>query len=168
MEIINKRRSVRKFKKDGVISKDSLELLVKAAMQAPSAVNEQPWEFIIIDDKTILESLSEVSPHAKMLKDANGAIIVLANKNKVKSTLYPQDLAAATQNILLEATSLSIGSCWIGIYPKEDRMESISKFFKLDYHYEPFSIIALGILEDKNALCYIDRYNKDVIHYNGW
>lgn len=168
MEVINKRRSVRTFKANAQISQAQIEILLRAGMQAPSALNEQPWEFIVVNDSSVLKELSQISNHSKSLADAACGIILLTNKTKVKSVLYPQDMAACTQNILLEATELKIGSCWLGTYPKEDRMNAISEYFKLPENIEPFSIIALGVLETADSLKFVDRYNPNVVHYNRW
>ena len=95
-------------------------------------------------------------------------IVVVGNTQKVKSALYPQDLAAATQNILLAATALNLGSCWLGIHTHDDRAKSLIDTLALPEHIVPFSVIAIGQPEDPNALKPIDRYQPEVVHYNRW
>jgi len=167
MREIYLRRSVRKYKKDK-ISNDIITKLLHAAMSAPSALNEQPWEFIVVDDDTLLNKISQFSNHSSFVSTAPLAVIVLANLDKVKSTLYHQDLAACTQNLMLEAVSNNLGTCWLGTYPKEDRMTYIKELFNLPNNIEPFSIIVVGYPEDEAAFKEVNRFNENVIHKNRW
>lgn len=165
---IVRRRSVRQFIKDKLVTNEEIEYILRCAMQAPSAKNEQPWEFIVINDRRILDQIAVTHPYGKMLATAPLAIVVLGNTQKVKSELYPQDLAAATQNILLASTALNLGSCWLGIHTRDDRVKTIVDAFKLPEHIIPFSMIAIGHPENPNALKEVDRYQSDVVHFNRW
>ena len=167
MREIYLRRSVRKYKKDQ-ISEEIIKKLLNAAMCAPSALNEQPWEFIVVDDETLLDKISQFSNHSSFVKTAPLAVVVLANLDKVKSTLYHQDLAACTQNLMLEAVTHNLGTCWLGTYPKEDRMSYVKNLFNLPDNIEPFSIIVVGYPEDPTSLKEVNRYNENVIHKNRW
>ncbi len=167
MREIYLRRSVRKYRKDKV-SEDIVKKLLHAAMVAPSALNEQPWEFIVVDDEEILNKISQFSNHSSFVKTAPLAVVVLANLDKVKSTLYTQDLAACTQNLMLEAASFKLGTCWLGTYPKSDRMGYIKELFNLPDNIEPFSVIVVGYPEDENSFKEVDRFNENVIHKNRW
>lgn len=163
MSLLLKRRSTRNFT-DKVIEKDAITKLLKAAMQAPSANNQQPWEFIVVDDRELLDKLSEASSGAWMLKNVNVAIVPLILKGDRSPHFAVQDLSAATQNILLEATNLGIGSVWIGVYPLEDRVAYIKKVLNIKEDINPFSMIALGYpLYDKDINI---RYDKTRIHFN--
>ncbi len=165
MDIINRRRSVRQFSEKEV-PMELVTSLLKAAMQAPSAHNEQPWRFIVITKKGSLEAMSQLSASSKLLKEAPMAILLITDLNLLKSpTMYAQDMSAATQNILLEATSLGLGSCWIGVYGRPDRMKVIHDFFQLKDHEEPFSLIALGYPLQEAALTHVDRYQADRIKW---
>ena len=156
-EIAN-RRSVRKFL-DKDVERGKIIELIKAGMQAPSANNQQPWEFIIIKDKNTLLRLSEMKTGAIPLKFANFAIVVLGNKINLKSPEYlDQDLAACTQNILLEAVNQNLGAVWIGVAPIQSRMDFTRKILNLEENHIPFSIIAAGYTDD-NANYFIDRFN---------
>lgn len=165
MDIINRRRSVRQFSEKEV-PVELVTSLLKAAMQAPSAHNEQPWRFIVITKKGTLETMSQLSSSSKLLKEAPMAILLITDLDLLKSpTMYAQDMSAATQNILLEATSLGLGSCWIGVYGRPDRMKVIHDFFQLKDHEEPFSLIALGYPLQDAALSHVDRYQADRVKW---
>lgn len=166
MEVINKRRSVRKFK-DKLIEDKDLDLLIRAGMQAPTAVNQQANCFYVVKKKENLEKLGSLLSTASMLKKANAAIIVLIDKSKLKrEIMMQQDAASATTLILLEATNLGIGSCWCGIYPNSDRMQAVNEVLNISDNFIVFSLIALGYPEDDNALRFIDRYDESKVYFD--
>lgn len=139
------RRSIRKYTEEPV-TKEQLIEVIKAGMYAPSSHNTQPWEFIIVQEKDTLDKLKTASPYAsKPLSMAPAAIVILGNIKAVESTDFlEQNLAACTENILLKAVSLGLGTCWIGIMPKEDCMAKVRDILKLPDHIVPFNIIAIG------------------------
>jgi len=144
-ELIGKRRSIRKFKNDKPVTKEQLKQLLEAAMLAPSACNSRPWEFIAVTKREVLNEIAKVHPFATMCETATAAIIVVAIPQTGRPEGYfPQDCAAATQNILLEAVSMGLGTCWCGVYPKEERLLSIRKLFSISEPKIPFGIIAIG------------------------
>ncbi len=160
MEEIFKRRSIRSYN-DKEISEDIINDMLKAAMNAPSAMNKKAWEFIVIDDKKILSELSKTTEYSFMLEKANKAIIVIG---KEETEYWQQDLAAATQNILLSATSYNVGSCWIGVAPKKEKEDYVRNLLRIPNELRIFSIISLGYTDktkDKNEL-----FNKYIIHFN--
>ncbi len=167
MDIILKRRSIRKYQ-NKKITKTDIEEILKAAMYAPSAGNEQPWEFIVIDDRAILDIIPTVHPYAQMLKEAPLAILVCFDLNKDHYYGYylQQDCAAATQNLLLAATVKGIGSVWLGVYPDEKRVEDIRKLFNLPENIKPFSLISLGFPNETKTMP--ERFDINKIHYNNW
>lgn len=168
MENIFKRRSIRRYK-DKKIEDEKVEKLLRAAMQAPSAGNQQPWEFIIVQDKDKLLQLSQLSSYAKPIKHAPMIIIVLANKEKMRfSESWEQDLGAATQNILLEAVELGLGAVWLGVAPIEDRMSYIKNMFNLNENIKPYSVVAVGypMIDDENK--FIDRFDEAKVHYENY
>lgn len=165
MEIINTRRSVRTFQTKEV-EKEKIELMLRAAMQAPSARNQQPWHFLVISKRETLTKLSEISPYNKMLKEAPLAIILLIDKESIISPgMHIQDMSAAMENMMLEARSLGLGTCWMGTYPREDRMGAVIEVFNLPEKYEPFAICAIGYPKDADAFKFIDRYNASRVHF---
>lgn len=138
------RRSVRKYSGKPVDNYLIQELL-RAAMYAPSANNTQPWSFLVSRNKEIFLGFSEVHPSSKMLLTADCGILVLRDRNKQYAEGYgTTDCSAATQNILLAAHAFGLGACWIGTYPRENRMEYLSKAFELPDHLEPFAMVAIG------------------------
>lgn len=167
IEIINKRRSCRSFDTQ-VVEPEKVELLLRAAMQAPSAHNEQPWAFIVVTERESLDKYAREIQSAKMLKDAPLAIVVCALKEKIKCPLYPQDLSAAIQNILLEATSLGLGSCWLGVFPRPERLDQVRMLFNIPESAEPFATIAIGYPKDPDHFKFKDYYNPEVVHKNRW
>ncbi|MPM69739.1 FMN reductase [NAD(P)H] [bioreactor metagenome] len=166
MEIINKRRSIRTYK-DIQVEKEKVEKLLRAAMQAPSAYNQQAWEFIVIENKETLNKLSMMSLYAKPVEKAPLAIIVLANNQNVKvPECWQQDLGAATENLLLEAVELGLGGVWMAVAPFEDRMSYIKDMFKLPDSILPYSVISVGYPVDE--MQFIDRYDKSKVHFEKW
>jgi len=145
-ELIENRRSIRKFKSDKPVTREQLDRLLEAAMLAPSACNTRPWEFIAITSREILDDIARIHPYAKMCATATAAIIIVAipQTEPLPSGFYPQDCGAATQNILLEAVSLGLGTCWCGVYPKEERMAEIRGLLGIQEPKIPFNVIAIG------------------------
>lgn len=165
MEVINKRRSVRSYLSTPIES-EKLEKILRAAMQAPSAKNQQPCRFLVIQKEETLRALVNVSPNAKMLLEAPCAIVVLIDKTVLTAPLMaPQDGSAATMNILLEATDLGLGTCWCGIYPNPERMKNLTELLAIPNDYQVFSLIALGYPKENDALKYIDRFDQNKIFY---
>lgn len=165
INIIKTRRSVRQYS-DKDIPKEMIEKIVECGMYAPSARNQQIWEFIIIDDKNILKRISEINPFAKMAENSKFAILVLANLNlETCPDFWPQDCSAAVQNILLTAHYFGFGCVWTGIYPREDKIESFKELFNLPDKIIPFGLIPIGYpMNEKNEVP--DRFNKERIYYN--
>lgn len=166
MEEIFKRRSIRKYQ-DKKVETEKIEKLLKAAAAAPSAGNEQPWHFIVIEDRDSLNHLSEVHPYAKMLKKAPLAIAVCGDLNKQRHQgFWVQDCAAAAQNILLEAVSLDLGAVWIGAHPIEDREKVISDHLETPENIKVVSLISIGYpAEEKGET---DRLTDEMVHQEKW
>lgn len=163
MNSIFTRRSVRSYLEQRV-EKEKIEQLLKAAMQAPSAANQRPWEFIVVEDKARLQALAKASQYAGPVKEAPLAIVVLGNKAKLP---FPEnrnlDLSAATQNLMLEAVELGLGTVWLGIAPVEERMQYVADLFQLPPSVEAFAIIAVGYPKTENK--FVDRYEQARVHY---
>ncbi|TYQ18083.1 UNVERIFIED_CONTAM: nitroreductase [Acetivibrio alkalicellulosi] len=166
MNDILSRRSIRKYTKDPVKEED-IRSLLEAAMSAPSAGNQQPWHFVVVSDKAILNKITQIHPHAHMLKDAQVAIMVCGDESLQKHIGYwVQDCSAATQNILIAAQSKGLGAVWLGVYPREDRVEGLRNLFMIPYSITPFSIISIGHPDEKKPPA--NRFNEQRIHYNLW
>jgi nitroreductase len=166
LNAIFSRRSIRKFKSDK-IPKDILENILKAAMYAPSAYNQQPWQFIVIDDRKLLDTISKEHPHASMCQTAPLAILVCADLDfEQVEDMWIFDCGAATQNILLSSCNYGIGSVWVGVYFRKEYTSLFTKLFKLPKNIIPISLIPMGYpAEEKQK---VDRFKKERIHYNGF
>lgn len=164
MEAIFIRRSIRKYKNQPV-EKEKIDKLLRAAMQAPSAGNQQPWEFIVVQKRENLMKLSEMSPYAKPVKDAPLAFVLLGD---VKRMMFPenwqQDMGAATENILLQAVELKLGAVCLGAAPDKDRENYLKEMFDLPKNIKPFCVIAIGYPADVQENRFIDRYDVKRVH----
>jgi nitroreductase len=144
-ELIENRRSIRKFKSGKPVTREDLNRLLGAAMMSPSACNSRPWEFIAVTKRESLDEIARIHPYAKMCETATAAIIIVAIPQSGRPEGYfPQDCGAATENILLEAVSMGLGTCWCGVYPKEDRVAGFRKLFNINEPKIPFNVIAIG------------------------
>jgi nitroreductase len=166
LEVIATRRSIRKFT-DKKVDYQDIEKCISSAMHAPSAGNQQPWHFIVIDDREILNFIPTIHPFAKMMEEASFAVLVCADLTLEK---YPNywvlDCSAATQNFLLAAHSIGLGAVWLGVYPREERMKPISQLFNLPENVKPLSLIAICYPNEEKI--YENRFNKERIHFNKW
>lgn len=167
MEALFSRRSIRKYSA-GPVTEGVLGEVLEAAMSAPSAGNQQPWHFIIINDRKILDQVPSFHPHSLMLREAPVAILVCGDLNLEKHVGYwVQDCAAATENLLLAAHAKGLGAVWLGIFPREERVAGLRKLLGMPDHVIPFSLIPVGIpAESKPPRP--DRYNSKKIHHNRW
>lgn len=141
---IHTRRSVRTFTPDPVSEAD-LQTLLEAAMSAPSAGNSQPWAFLVITDPALLKQVSSVNPYAAMASKAPLSILVCGDLAAEK---YPgfwvQDCSAATQNLMLAARAIGLGSVWTGIHPLEDRIAKTRELFRLPETLTPLGLVVVG------------------------
>ncbi|MDD3999986.1 MAG: nitroreductase family protein [Bacilli bacterium] len=165
MNIIFKRRSVRNYLPD-TIEKEKIELMLRAAMQAPSARNQRPWRFLVITKRSELDRLSEVASNLRILKESQAAIFTFFRKDNLLSPLFvQQDMSVATMNILLQATELGIGNCWLGLYPNMERVNLVNKALGTPEGLEVFSLISLGYPKDSEAFHFVNRYEPEKIDY---
>lgn len=116
-------------------------------MVAPSANGRRPWEFLLVTEPRLCQEISEVSPYAKAAAYAPGLIVVLADLTRAGTGKHwwVQDLAACTENILLQAVEEELGAVWLGIYPDEDRCRKLSVLLNLPAYVVPFSVVAVGV-----------------------
>ena len=147
LESIKARRSIRKYKVDEQVTRKQIDTLLEAAMFAPSAGNFRPWEFIVVTKRETLDSIAKSFTYTKMCETASAAIIVIAIPEKSKN-YFPQDCSAATQNILLAAHTIGLGTCWCGIYPNQGRMKVLENILLLEPKKVPFCIIAVGVPDE--------------------
>lgn len=168
IENIMTRTSIRQFTNQP-IAKDTLDLLVKAGMAAPSAMDKRPWDFVIITEKEILDSLNAIKPWFN-LKTATAAIVVCGNLSKAAegegSQYWVQDCSAATENILLAAHAYGLGAVWCGVYPNPEIVSGVSQILSLPENAIPLNVITLGYPDENPAPK--DKYKASDIHYQKW
>ena len=156
------RRSIRKYT-DRPVSHETVRILLQAAMSAPSARNEQSWEFVIVRDKDTLKKVPDISPFAAHVPGAQVAIVVLGNRKlEAVPGLWIPDCSNAAMNILLAAHSMGLGAVWTTLYPYEERMAGMKKLLGLPDHIVPLTIIPLGYPAEKKPG--EDRFKPAKIH----
>lgn len=168
LQFVFSRRSIRKYK-DMDVPEEMITDILQAAMAAPSAVAKDPWNFIVVRSRAILTQLSELLPNAPMLKQAPAAIIVCGDIVKAhdhQESYMLQDCSAAIENILLAANALGLGTCWLGVHPRRERIEGIKIMFDLPENIIPVSGIALGFPADTPSPR--TRYNPGLVHMETW
>jgi nitroreductase len=160
------RRSVRKFSTKPVNEKD-VETVLKAGMQAPSANNNQPWHFIVLRSRQILDEIPKVHPYAAMVAEAPVAILVCGVPTEARTPAYVAvDCSAATENMLLAAHALGLGAVWVGIYPREERDAAFRKLIPIPDEIIPFALIPLGYPQEPPVQA--DRYRPERVHQEQW
>lgn len=166
-ENIMTRASVRAYT-DKAVEDEKVEKLLRAGMAAPSAVNVQPWHFIVVNDKNVLAKIAELTPNASMAKKAPLAIVVCGNLSKTDDenirAFWVQDASAATQNILLEAHALGLGAVWTGTYPSKERCAKIAELMNLPEYIVPLNTIVIGYPAGETQPK--DKWNTENISYN--
>ncbi len=166
IEAIMTRRSIRKFKQ-APVEKHLVVKILEAGMNAPTAGNQLAWQFIVIDDREMLDKLSKAHTHASALVTAPLAIAVCGD---LKAEKYPgfwvQDCSAAVQNILLTSHAEGLGAVWLGVYPRADREKNVSAVIGLPEDIVTLALVAIGVPDQ--IISPQKRYDESKIHYNGW
>lgn len=163
MESIFTRTSIRKYTNKPVEDEKILQIL-KAGMQAPSAGNQQPWEFYVVTDRDTLRKLARVHQYAGCVADAPVAIVPVYRKDGLLFPAYAQiDMSITQQNIWLETDRLGLGGVWLGIAPLPERMDAVREVLNLSENVEPFSIFALGYPAETRVQ--ENRFDETRIHY---
>ena len=169
METIMTRTSIRSFT-DRAVSADTVEMLLRAGMAAPTAVNKQPWHFVVIDDPAIMDSLGGNGRQSQMWKEATLAIAVCGDLNKAMEgpgqPYWIQDCSAATENILLAAHALGLGAVWTGCYPIEERVANVSRVLNLPENLIPLGVIVMGYPNEQPAPK--DKWKPENVSHNGF
>lgn len=169
LETIMTRTSIRSFT-DKAVSADTIELLLRAGMAAPTAVNLQPWHFVAVNDRAKLDELGGNGRQSKMLQEATLAIVVCGNMEKALEgpgqAFWIQDCSAATENILLAAHALGLGAVWTGCYPIEERVAMVSQVLGLPEHIVPLCVIVMGYPNENPEPK--DKWKPENVSYNGF
>jgi len=164
LETIFSRKSVRQYQ-DKAVEQEKIDLLMRAGMAAPSAMDRRPWELVVLNDRAIMDSLAVKLPYAKMLAQAPMAIVVCGDIEKSAHNWYI-DCSAVSQNILLAAEALGLGAVWTGVYPGEDRVAVVSEALGLPENIVPLNVIPVGYPEGEHQVK--DKYKDSKVHYNKW
>ena len=176
MEGLLTRRSIRQYDQNKKVSREQIEQIIKAAQYAPSAHNRQPWEFLILEDKAVLSELPKVQPWTTFVKNASCAILVCANTDvafgrdddiRGHYSFGDIDCALCSQNLMLAAHSMGLGTCFCGVAPMDDTEQKFAQMFNLPQNIRPFGLIALGYPEvlPKQPQ---DRFVAEKIHWGKW
>ena len=164
---ILERTSVRSYL-DKSIEEDKIEKLLRAGMAAPTAVNKQPWHFVVVTDKSLLQKLAKANPYAEMVARAPLAIVVCGDMTKALDgnarEFWVQDCSAASENILLAATGLGLGAVWTGTYPSEERCAAVSEVLGLPETLIPLNTIVIGYPDGE--VTPKDKWQESNISYN--
>jgi nitroreductase len=168
LDFIFKRRSIRKYI-DKPVAAALLTDLLEAAMAAPSARATDPWHFIVVTARETLDKMAAALPNGKMLQTAPAAILACGDMTRALEgfeSYMLQDVSAAVENILLAAQALGLGSCWLGVHPRRNRMDAIRNLFRLPDHIIPVAGIALGWPESTPDAR--TRYRAECVHPEAW
>lgn len=166
IESLQNRRSIRKYTGENISAKDC-KVLLQTAVQAPTARGLCPCRFILVRDREMLNALSYAHPYATMLQQA-GAAVVVCGDLKVQAELgyILMDGAAATTQLLSAAHAMGFGSCWLGLYPREERVKAIRDLMGIPEHIYPISLVALGYAAEEKGKP--DRYKDEEVHLDRW
>lgn len=162
MNSIFHRISVRKYK-DTPVEQEKVEQMLKAAMAAPSACNQQPWEFYVVTDKNVIGQLSESSPYAKCAKGAPLVFVPCFRSEGIAPEYFNIDMSAAVENLLLEADDLGLGAVWMGISPDETRMNAVRNVLNIPEHLHAFALVPCGYPAEEREQ--ENRYDESRVHY---
>lgn len=166
MEAILTRRSTREYTPEPV-PEEALQQLLRAAMHAPSAGKIRPWHFVVIRSRALLSEIARVHPYAQMMRTAPLAIMVCGDSSLDRYKGYwVQDCSAATQNILLAAQALGLGTAWVGLHPMEDRAEAMRKLVGLPESIIPLCLVAVGHPQESGPR--EDLFDPTRIHQERW
>ena len=138
-------------------------------MAAPSAMHKDPWHVLVLRSRADIDQLHGCLPNGKMLAGVNTALVVCGDINRAHDrelSFLLQDVSAAIENILLAASMLGLGACWLGIHPREERIAAVTRQFSLPDGIIPVAGIALGWpAETKEART---RFNSALVHVDRW
>jgi len=160
------RRSIRKYT-DAPVSEEHVEYLLRAAMAAPSAGNQQPWQFVVIRARALLDAVPEFHPYAAMMPRAPLAVLVCGDAGGARWPQYwEQDCAAATENLLLAAARLGLGAVWLGVHPLAERVDGARRLLGVSQEIVPFALVPVGWPAEQKPPA--DRYDAARVHHERW
>ena len=167
IDTILTRVSVRKYDPNKKATPEQMEIILKCAAQAPSAMNKQPWSFVIVNQPSVLARIENIHPYAGFLTQAGTAIIIVADSKNCWEDYWRVDPMLAGQNILLAAHALGLATCWCGVYPNAQHMENMSNVLNLPPEQKPIALIAIGTAYSESSPTTL-RFNPKQVHFNKW
>ena len=163
------RVSVREFTGEK-ISAEQIDTLLRAAMAAPSAINKQPWAFIVVTDEAVIAKLGEALPYSRCSNHPAVAIIPCGDLSKAipgeMGAFWVNDVSAATENLLLAAHAMGLGAVWTGLHPDMNRASLVQQMLGLPEHIIPLCVVPVGIPAEQPAVK--DKFLPENVHYNAW
>lgn len=166
MEAILTRRSIRRYTKDPVPD-EVIKDLLEAAMSAPSAGNQQPWHFVVIRERKILDEIPKFHPYSGMLREAPLAILICGDESLERYKGYwVQDCSAATENLLIAVHAKGLGGVWLGVYPLEERIVGLRNLLGIPDTIIPFALVSIGYPAEQKPRA--NRYDQSRVHYDKW
>ncbi|MBR0036330.1 MAG: nitroreductase family protein [Bacteroidales bacterium] len=167
LEVIMTRTSIRQYT-DQPVEMEKVEAMLRAGMAAPTAMNAQPWHFVVINDKAKLEELAAANPRGKMLQSAPLAIVVCGDMSKTREgkarEFWIQDCSAATENILLAAHAQGLGAVWTALHPMDERIAPVCEALKLPESFIPLCTIIIGYPAEQPQPK--DKWKPENVSYN--
>lgn len=164
IKVIKSRRSVRKYI-DKEIPEEVLREIVDCARLAPSGNNRQPWAFLVITDQDKKEKIASLARYGKFIKEAGACIGVFIDESQTSTPLL--DAAAATENIMLAATALGLGTCWVSSY-KRDHSEEVKKMVNCPPDMELVALISVGYYDEMTVGMPKKKELEEVLHWNSF
>lgn len=162
MNAIFTRTSVRKFE-DRPVEKEKIEKLLQAGFVAPSAGNQQPWEFYVVTKRETIEALAKTSPYAVSAAKAPVVLVIAARKDVIFPGITDIDCAIATENLWLELEELGLGGVIMAVSPVPERMEAVRQILNLPDNQYAFALLPFGYPVGKKPQ--VDRYDAKKIHW---
>ena len=163
------RVSVREFTGEK-ISEAQIDTLLRAAMAAPSAINKQPWAFIVVTDEALIAQLGEALPYSRCSNHPAVAIIPCGDLTKAipgeMANFWINDVSAATENLLLAAHAMGLGAVWTGLHPDMNRARLVQEMLGLPEHIIPLCVVPVGVPAEQPEVK--DKFKPENIHYNQW
>lgn len=169
LNAIQTRVSVRQFTGEK-ITNEQINTLLRCAMAAPSAINKQPWAFLVVTDEALLRQMGEAFPFSRCGNGAACAFVMCGDMTKTiegeGQGFWINDVSAATENLLLAAHAMGLGAVWTGVYPSRERTAQVQELLGLPEYIIPMCIVPVGVPAEQPAVK--QKFKEENIHYNRW
>ncbi len=171
IDCIMTRASVRSYT-DEQVNDSLINKILRAGMAAPTAANQQPWHFVVINEQVLKDSITAAFEYTKMVEGCSFAVVVCGDMDNLFKGDIPdggfwvEDCSAASENMLLAAHALGIGGVWCGVYPLKDREQRLRSILNLPSNLTPLNVMAFGY--PAQPVAPKDKWVPDKIHYNAY